>query len=99
MIPGVPLFLFLLWELPSMIMMSLHKLWCAASGRSLQDSFRGVWFYRVVGMFVVWTSLMVLIGLAGQGGAIGGLVSAVVSLAVLGIPALLLWARFSSKGA
>lgn len=99
MIPVVPLFLFLLWELPSMIVMSLHKLWCAATGRSLQDSFRGVWFYRVVGMFAVWTSAMVLIGLAGQGGAVGSLVGALVPLMVLGIPALLLWARFSSKGA
>ena len=99
MIPVVPLFLFLLWELPSMIMMSLHKLWCAVTARSLQDSFRGVWFYRVVGMFVVWTSVMVLIGLAGERGPVGGLASAVVPLVVLGVPALLLWARFSSKGA
>lgn len=95
--PVVPLFLFLLWELPSMIVMSLHKLWCAATGGSLQESFRGVWFYRIVGMFTVWTSVMLLIGLGSSGAS--GLVGAVVPLAILGIPALLMWARISSKGA
>jgi hypothetical protein len=82
-----------------MIMMSLHKLWCAATGGNVQESFRGVSFYRIVGMFVVWISVMVLIGLAGAGGSGSGLVGAAVPLAVLGIPALLLWARMSSKGA
>ena len=42
LLPEFPFFLFLLWELPSMIMMSLHKLWCAVTGRSLQESFGGV---------------------------------------------------------
>lgn len=79
--PGFPFFLFLLWELPSMILMSLHKLWCAVTGGSLQESFRGIWFYRVVGMFVVWTSVMLLIGLAGSGGASAGLVAAIVPVA------------------
>ena len=97
--PGLPLFLFLLWELPGMIAMSAHKLWCAATGGSLQESFRGVWFYRIVGLFTVWTSVMVLIGLAGSGGAGSGLVGALLPLAVIGVPGLLLWARSSSKGA
>jgi hypothetical protein len=96
-LPGFPVFLFLLWELPSMILMSLHKLWCAATGGSLQQSFRGVWFYRIVGMFTVWTSVMVLIGLAGSGAS--GLVGALLPLALVGVPGLILWARISSKGA
>jgi hypothetical protein len=99
LLPGFPLFLFLLWELPSMIVMSLHKLWCAATGGSLQQSFRGVWFYRIVGMVTVWTSVMILIGLASSGGSASGVVGAFLSLALVGIPGVLLWARFSSKGA
>ena len=96
-LPGLPLFLFLLWELPGMIAMSAHKLWCAATGGSLQTSFRGVWFYRIVGMFTVWTTVMVLIGLSGSGAS--GLVGALLPLALIGVPGLILWARFSSKGA
>lgn len=60
------LFLFLLWELPSMIIMSIHKVFCVIQGRSFEDSYLGIWAYRLIGMVVVWPTVIILIALAPQ---------------------------------
>lgn len=91
----LPLFLFLLWELPAMVVMSSHKLICACTGGSFEDQFLGTWPYRMIGLFVVWPAVMAVIAFM----ALGQPATTLGELVLLGVAGVVIWARFSSKGA
>ena len=62
------LFLFLLWELPSMIIMTIHKIFCDVTDRHWSEpSGVGIWGYRIVGMFTVWPIVFVVLGVVAGG--------------------------------
>jgi hypothetical protein len=62
------LFFFLLWELPSMIVMTTHKIFCDLTDRHWSEpSGAGIWGYRLVGMFTVWPLVMLIILIASGG--------------------------------
>lgn len=87
------LFLFLLWELPAIIVMAFHKAFCAVKQRSFRSDFLGVWPYRLIGLFVVWPLAFALGALAGVS-EVGG---AVASLALTATIAVVIWARFGGS--
>ncbi|GAB2569948.1 hypothetical protein Aab01nite_06750 [Paractinoplanes abujensis] len=92
-----PVLAFVLWEFPSMVVMSVHKFICARTGGSFEEQFAGVWPYRLIGMFTFWPFLFVT-------GALAAAVSAQVATAVIALEAvavitLLIWARTSDSGA
>ena len=89
MIPS--LFLFLLWELPAIIAMSYHKLFCTVRGHEPQLHFAGIWTYRLAGVFLIWPLAIALGTLASVSdtASIPGLLLIPITLGVVG------WARFS----
>jgi len=94
-----PVLAFVLWELPSMVAMAVHKLICALTGHSFEQRFLGVWAYRLLGMLTFWPLIMVTGGVAagtGPSAAFGRLVLIIEATATV---VLLLWARLSSRGA
>jgi hypothetical protein len=94
-----PVVAFFLWEFPSMVAMSLHKLFCAMTDRSLQEQFLGIWAYRILGMMVFWPAVMITGGVAagtGVGAGFGRFLLAVEGLITV---VVLLWARISERGA
>jgi hypothetical protein len=56
----LPVFLFFLWELPAMIVMTIHKMICASRGTDFQQEFLGTWNYRLIGMFSVWPTVAIV---------------------------------------
>jgi hypothetical protein len=94
-----PVLAFVLWELPSMVFMSLHKMACALTGRSFQEQFQGVWAYRLLGMITVWPTILVTGGLAAGDGMLGGFFRFLLGIEILGALVLMAWARTSSRGA
>ncbi|MBU2666110.1 hypothetical protein KOI35_21580 [Actinoplanes bogorensis] len=92
----VPVFAFLLWEFPSMVVMSLHKAFCAMRGGSFEEQFLGVWVYRLIGMFTVYPAVAIVAALAN---AISpGLLPVTLFGEALVLIGLLIWARTSSAG-
>ena len=95
----LPFMAFVLWEFPSMIVMSLHKAVCALLGRSLADDFLGIWGYRAIGVLVFWPGTFIVLTLAISGGFLGVIGQVLVAFEVLSVAVLLIWARLSQRGA
>ncbi len=94
-----PVMAFLLWEFPSMVAMSLHKLICAVTDRSFEEQFHGVWAYRILGMFAFWPTVMITGGVAvgtGAGASVGRFLLILEGLVTF---LVLLRARVSKRGA
>jgi hypothetical protein len=95
----LPVMAFVLWEFPSMIVMSVHKMICAVTGRSLAEDFLGVWAYRTIGMIFFWPVAVLSLGLAVTDGIPGVLGRILLTAEVLSVAVLLIWARASRRGA
>ena len=85
---------FVLWELPSLIAISVHQAICAATGRPLSLEFLGIWSYRAIGVMVVWPASVGLAIAASKDGPAGGV--GVVLLTVL--VGIFIWSRISHRG-
>ena len=95
----LPFAAFVVWEFPSMIVMSLHKAVCALRGRSLAGDFLGIWAYRAAGMLLFWPLTVCLLGLSLSGGWAGAVGRVLLAFEVMGTAVLLVWARVSRRGA
>lgn len=93
----LPVMAFVLWEFPSMVAMSVHKLICARTGGSFEEQFAGVWAYRLIGLFTFWPSLFISGALAATAGT--QVATAVVGFEAVMTIGLLVWARTSDRGA
>lgn len=94
-----PVFAFILWEFPSMVLMALHKATCALTGTSFQDQYAGVWPYRLAGLFLWWPAILVTGGLAAGAGFSAGVGRFLLGVEAVSTIALLIWARVSHRGA
>jgi hypothetical protein len=95
----LPFVAFVLWEFPSMIVMSLHKAACALLGRSLAEDFLGIWAYRLAGVLLFWPVTVFLVGLATAAGWPGPVGRVFLAFEAMGVAVLLVWARVSRRGA
>jgi hypothetical protein len=95
----LPLMAFIVWELPSMIVMSMHKAVCALLGRSLAEDFLGVWGYRAIGILIFWPGTFIVLALAISSGFLGTIGQVLLAFEVLSVAVLLIWARLSQRGA
>ncbi len=95
----LPFMAFVVWEFPSMIVMSLHKVICALLGRSLAEDFLGIWGYRAIGLLIVWPVTVIVLLLAMSGGFLGTIGQVLLAFEVLSVAVLLIWARLSKLGA
>jgi len=54
----LPVLAFILWEFPSMVMQAVHKLICALTGGSFSIQMLGIWLYRLTGILIYWTTIV-----------------------------------------
>jgi len=93
-----PVLAFVLWEFPSMVLMSAHTLLCAVTGHSFQDQFQGVWAYRVAGLLTFWPVVMVTAGTAVGTGPTATVGQVLLAAEAASTITLLVWARVSPRG-
>jgi hypothetical protein len=80
--------------LPSIVAIAVHKLICAISGRDFEEEMLNIWIYRLIGVFVIWPGILLLLLLGSHGGVWANLAGSVAFC----VAVLVVWGWFSSPG-
>jgi hypothetical protein len=92
----LPILAFVLWEFPSMVVMSVHILISTLRGGSFTDQFLGVWAYRIIGMVTVYP--VIAVGAALADAISPGLLPVALLIEAFLVIGLVIWARFTRSG-
>jgi hypothetical protein len=58
---GVSFILFLLYELPAMIIIAIHRAIVESRGESYAMRQLNIWAYRAIGVFTVWPVVLIIL--------------------------------------